>query len=68
MMAKAGVNVNVYRPHSLRAASTSKAFQAGTNIDDILHNAGWSNATTFARFYNKPIQKQNKLAENVLAI
>ena len=65
-MLNAGVDTHKYRAHSIRAAATSKAFQAGGNIDDILRLAGWSNASTFARYYNKPIVGKSKVASILL--
>ena len=54
-MYEVGINVETFNPHSTRAASASAAFKMDTNIDDILKTAGWSNAKTFAKFYNKPV-------------
>ena len=55
-MRLAGVDVNIFSPHSTRAASTSKANLSGTvRLGTILKAAGWKNARTFAKFYNKPI-------------
>ena len=68
IMAMAGIDVKTYRPHSIRAASTSKAFTAGVPISDILKTAGWANAKTFARFYNKPIMPESTFSERVLKI
>ena len=50
MMAKADINVHTFKPHSLRAASTSKALGAGVSLPEILHTAGWSSQHTFAKF------------------
>ena len=37
------------------------------SLDDILHTAGWSSESTFAKFYNKPIVKDNTFADKVLS-
>ena len=50
MMAKADINVHTFKPHSLRATSTSKALGAGVSLPEILHTAGWSSQHTFAKF------------------
>ena len=42
--------------HSTRSASTSAAKRSGLDITTIMRAAGWSNASTFAQFYNKPIE------------
>ena len=47
---------NIFTAHSCRAASTSKAALSNRiNIDDILLQGCWRNATTFRRFYEKEI-------------
>ena len=50
-----GVNVQIFGPHSTRAASTSAMTIAGCSVDAIMTSAGWSNAKTFQKFYNMPI-------------
>ena len=64
----AGVDVEVFRPHSTRAAATSAALRKGVPVTEILKVAGWSKETTFARFYNKPIavSTDTNFAEAVL--
>ena len=52
----AGIDVRIFKPHSTRAAATSAAQRKGVKLMDILNVAGWTNETTFARFYNKPLQ------------
>lgn len=54
-LAMAGIDSN-FKPHSTRAAATSKAFQSDVPLPEILAKAGWSNATTFAKYYKKPLQ------------
>lgn len=74
IMSHAGINTKVFKPHSIRAASCSKAKEKSTAIADIIETAGWSNARTFAKFYDKPIQDitarpcaQNSFANAVLS-
>lgn len=55
VMYEAGIEIDIFKAHSTRSASVSAAFQLNTNIEEILKTAGWSNAKTFAKFYNKPI-------------
>ena len=52
---KAGIDVSVYKGHSIHAAATSKAKTAGVPINIIMDKAGWTNANTFAKFYNKDV-------------
>ena len=42
MILKAGIDDNVFKSHSKRAASTSKAFSKGANINDTLKMGNWS--------------------------
>ena len=55
VMTDAGLDTTRFRPHSTRAASTSKAHKKATPIDVIMSTAGWAKASTFQKFYNKPI-------------
>lgn len=56
VMTAAGIDVTLFKPHSTRAAATSKAKVACIPIQDILNTAGWSSSRSFDKFYNKPIQ------------
>lgn len=55
VMQKSGIDVNQFKSHSIRGASTSKALNSFVPVDKILKVAGWSSTSTFRRFYNKPI-------------
>ena len=65
VMDEAGINTKIFKPHSTRAASTSAAHKANVSMAQILKSAGWSNASTFAKFYNKPVFEKS-LAEAIL--
>ena len=49
----AGVDVNIFKGHSTRADSTSKATVSGLSLCEILNS--WSSAFTWQRFYKKEI-------------
>ena len=51
----AGIDIMKYSAHSSRAASTSSCKAKGLNLAEIMKSAGWSNSSTFARFYDKPV-------------
>lgn len=56
-----------YSAHSTRHAATSKALNKGLDTETIMKAAGWTeHSTTFARFYNRPIQNHNAFAETIL--
>ena len=65
VMKAAGINVAKFKPHGTRSASTSKASLCPLPLDQIMSAAGWTLATTFARFYNKPIDVNNGFADNI---
>lgn len=68
VMKGAGIDTNVFKPHSCRAASTSAAARKDVDIETIMKTAGWTNAVTFANFYNKPlIDGSSKFADKVLS-
>ena len=65
VMGAAGLNLDIFTPHSIRAASTSAAARGSVPLDTILATAGWSNEHTFRKYYNKPVAEQtfNVLSE-----
>ena len=46
MLSWAGIDTNLFKTHSLRAASTSKVSCWGLQMKDILSNGNWSNEST----------------------
>ena len=46
-MTSAGVDTTIFKPHSTRAAATSKAKTASVPIQEILKTAGWSSSRCF---------------------
>ena len=68
LLSEAKIDISMYKAHSFRHASTSKAFQNDVPIDIIFSSAGWtSKSATFGRFYNKPIQDKDVYANSVLS-
>ena len=59
VLANAGIDTSKFGAHSTRAASTSAAKHSGLDLATIMKAAGWSNASTFALFYHKPIQSSS---------
>ena len=55
LLKEAGVDTEVFKAHSTRAASTSTAKAQGVSMADIMNMAGWSRQSTFERFYYKSI-------------
>ena len=66
VLGKSGIDTNVFKSHSTRAASTSAARVMEVPMDQILATAGWANEAVFQRFYNKPVAAPLQFAEAVL--
>ncbi len=62
----AGIDVERFKPHSTRAASTSAANELGVPVSTILKTAGWSNEQTFSKYYKKPVKHTTGLAKVLL--
>ena len=54
----AGLDTNIFKPHSTRSAATSAAKAAGV--------AGWRSTSVFGKFYNKPFLEVQSFATGVL--
>ncbi len=60
VMKEAGINVNIFKPHSTRAAAVSAADKTGRiPISVIMKTAGWASEATFQKYYNKPLIKES---------
>ena len=53
----ADIDVNKYKSHSTRGASASAASRLGVSVNMIMKQASWRNVNSFARFYNKDVEK-----------
>lgn len=53
ILSKSGVDTSKFTAGSVRSAEASKAKAMAVHIVSILATAGWSNVSTFARFYDK---------------
>ena len=58
VLENSGLDVRKYGAHSTRAASTSAAKTGNISIQSIMDAAGWSNAETFRKFYDKPLDTE----------
>ena len=65
MLGQAGIDTELFSAHSTRCASTSKAI-ASVSTDVILATAGWTEESTFRKFYNKPVAVTNQMSLSVL--
>ncbi len=62
-MGRAGLDLGVFTPHSVRAASTSAAIRTKILLNSILETAGWSQTNTFRKYYDKPLSKTSELSK-----
>jgi hypothetical protein len=67
ILALSGIDVNLYKAHSVRAASVSAAYSKFLPIQEIVKKAGWTNEKTFQRFYNKPVEIMDKFQDVILS-
>ena len=51
-----GIDTTVFKPHSTRAASTSKANSRNFPLVTVMKAASWSTNCVFNRFYYKPVE------------
>ena len=59
-MSAAGIDTDVYKAHSTRAAASSAASGTDLPVKAILEQAGWSNERTFHLYYKKPKESRSK--------
>ena len=56
-MAEAGIDISIFKAHSVRGASCSTAVRAEVTTKDILNAADWSSEGTFQKFCLRRITK-----------
>jgi hypothetical protein len=67
VMKMAGIDTDIFKAHSVRAAVTSKAKACHVPVQEIMAKAGWSRPSTFSTFYDKKIVR-DRFAETVLKL
>ena len=63
----AGVDTSVFIAHPTRSAATSAAARQGAPLGVILRAANWKYAGTFAKFYNRDIERSVQTSDNNFA-
>ena len=66
VLKQAGIDVSMFKAHSTRAASTSAAAASNIPLSIIMASAGWSNADTFSKFYDKPVMENEQIFGDAL--
>ena len=62
VMNQSGFNLDIFKPHSTRASSISKATMRSVSLATIAATVGWRNASAVAKYYNKPIEEEGLAA------
>ena len=65
ILSLAGIDTSIFKGHSFRGPSTSKAVSLGVPLDVILKVADWKNAGTFANFYQRETSSVGQFAQAV---
>ena len=59
-LSAAGIDMDRFKSHSTRSASTSWAAHKDVSVDKIMAAAGWRSSNMFAQFYKRPITDRSK--------
>lgn len=65
-MQLAGIQVAVFKAHSVRGASTSKLAKLHLSIKSIMQKASWKSENTFRKFYQKEVIVDTDTAHEML--
>ena len=65
-LVNAGIDTSKYSAHSTRSASTSAAKGNSISITTIMKSAGWSQESTFTKFYQKPVEPRENFGAELL--
>ena len=68
VLSLAGIDTSIFKGHSFRGASTSKAVSLGVPLDVVLKAADWKNVGTFAKFYQRETSTVGQFAQAVLTL
>ena len=55
LLTEAGIDTKTFSAGSTRSAATSKAHEQGAPIQQVMDMGGWTQMSTFTKFYNRPI-------------
>jgi integrase len=66
VLQEAGIDINQFKAHSFRSASTSQALSQGIPVAEILSRASWASESTFCKFYAREILEGKAFSDSVL--
>ena len=58
VMTRSKIDTTIFKAHSVRSASVSRAKENSVPTSRILQKAGWSSAKTFATFYHRKVEEE----------
>ncbi|MPC32046.1 hypothetical protein E2C01_025349 [Portunus trituberculatus] len=67
MLRRSGVDMSRFTAGSVRSTAVSKAKAMAVPIACIMATAGWSQESTFAHYYDRPLTEVGDIQEAVLA-
>ena len=65
VMTAVGIDMFIFKAHSVRTAAVS-AVATRLPLLTILRTGGWTQETTFSKFYNKPVITEGDLQKSLL--
>ena len=64
MMTETGLHTQLYTPHTLTSATSTKAIQNSNTVIDVKMHANWSlDSQTFEKYYLKPTHLESRSAK-----
>ena len=66
LLSKAGLDLSIFTPHSIRGASASAASSLRVPLSTIMETAGWTQESTFRKFYKKTVKSKGNLSQAIL--
>ena len=67
MLRQAGIDTNIFKGHIVGMSSASTAKMNGAQVAGILPAGGWSNESTFAKYYDKQIILDNTVQNSIFS-
>ena len=64
VLREAGIDTKIFKGHSTRSASTSKAGMAGLSVTNILESGSCTNVSTWQRFHNRQVESSAEKCQN----
>ena len=56
----ADIDTKIFQAHSLRGASTSRAYLKGLSVKEVINHGRWSRESTWQKFYHKVVESASK--------